>query len=420
MIDHFGNLQVLANTYDTPLVIYSEREILSSVARLKSGLPHSAQIAYSIKANPNPGLLRLVYRQGLMAEAASEAELALALRHGVEPKHLILGGPAKRPTALELALTTGTYLITAESATDLQRISEVATRCGTTANVILRVNPNSLSSRSVLRMGGTATQFGIDEMELPGVMSSLSDSQCQYRGLFMYAGSQCFEANHIVENTRYLCRLAQNLVEMGYPYPAVMDFGGGFGVPEDHSQPALDLVLLRDGLEAIFRDDLDPLRSSHPIATIFESGRYLVSTGGVLVTRVMDVKRSHGRLFAILDAGINNLGIRQLPYRTFEPFVSVLGKEERPGDESVTLAGPTCTTIDIVHRGIPLSNISVDDLVIVSNFGAYSLSYSPIFFCGHPYPAEVLVDMDGAAHLLRPRGSIEEACGHSGVGVDYP
>lgn len=415
----FGDIQVLAQQYGTPLIIYSEASLVKNVLALRSALPALSHLAYSIKANPNPTILRLlVERFGLMAEAASAGELTLAIRCGVPPNNLLLGGPAKTREAIELAAEAQIAGVLIESSNDLNRAKLIAKERGVKLNILFRLNPAYLESSSVLRMSGKYSQFGIDEDSLFQIIKECEEDSAQYAGLFLYAGSQHFLAKYIVENTRYLCRIAHRLHAKGLPPPRILDFGGGFGVPETDHQPELNLERLREGLDRVFQEELSELFRQGLERTIFESGRYLVSQAGIYVTRVMDVKRSHGKLFAILDGGINNMGIRQLKYRTFEPKIEVWGKDGDQQSESITLAGPTCTPIDIVHQGIRLGNLEVGDLVIIRDFGAYTVNFSPIHFCGHPWPAEVLVTTDGNVRLVRRRGLLSESCGLGYIDVD--
>lgn len=411
VMQEFGDIEILAARYGTPLIVYAEAVLRRNVFQLRNSIPSSSLLAYSIKANPNPTLLTLMHHFGLMAEAASEGELALALKMGVPPEKLLLGGPAKKREAVILAVEAGLSAILVESHNDLMLVRSVAQDVGRPIDVLFRVNPIHLSSQSVLRMTGLASPFGIDEEQLHEVLRACDDETARYGGLFLYAGSQHFSAADIVANTRYLCLLAANLVKDGFPVPRILDFGGGFGVTEDGSQPELDLMDLRTGLGSVFDECVAPLTANGLQRTIFESGRYLVSRAGVYVTRVMDLKRSRGRLFAVLDGGINNLGIRQMMYRTFEPKVEVWGRTTDGGSETITLVGPTCTPIDVVHKGCDLPSIKIGDIITIQDFGAYTASYSPIHFCGHPWPAEVLAAIDGSNHLLRRRGLREEACG---------
>ncbi len=400
-----------ANNYGTPLVVYSETVLQRDVYLLRKSIPSISSLAYSIKANPNPTLLYLMNQNGLMAEAASEGELALALRTGVPPEKLLLGGPAKRLDAVALAVNEGIGAILIESLNDLNLVRAVSKNIGKPINVLLRVNPTCLSSHALLRMSGIPSPFGIDEELLPEALQACEEESACYAGLFLYGGSQHFSASDIVANTRYLCSLALKLIGDGFPPPQMLDFGGGFGVTEDDSQHELDLGELRDGLTSVYEEFVAPLARLGLQKTVFESGRYLVSRSGTYLSRVIDLKRSRGKLFAVLDGGINNMGIRQLLYRTFEPRIDLLGWRRDVKREMVTLVGPTCTPIDIVHKGCELPELQVGDLIAMRDFGAYTTSYSAIHFCGHPWPAEVLVAKDGTSHLIRRRGLQDESCG---------
>lgn len=405
----FGDIETLARTYHTPLVVYSEEILHRNVSALRWALPTGSEIAYSIKANPNPGIIRVLGTLGLLAEAASHGEVLRAIRSDIPASRLFLGGPAKTTEAYAAAFDSGVSTFLVESQRDLRRLIH-ATNCRNRAKVLIRVNPTKLIAQSALKMTGVPSQFGVDEHELSDLVSECRQSSVDYAGLFLYAGSQHFHAADIVANTEYLLRLAARLATEGAP-ARMLDFGGGFGVPEDPEQRPLDLSVLKNSLASLFSELMPPLKSHGLERILFESGRYLVSTAGILVARVLDVKRSGGRRFAILDTGINNLGIRQLLYRTFEPAIEILGRPMNSSAEATVLVGPTCTPIDIVMKDCKVEGLSEGDLVIIRDFGAYTISYSALHFCGHPWPAEVLTTQKGGCILLRRRGSAEEACG---------
>lgn len=415
--NNFGDLSEIAKEYGTPVIVYSEAILSDNVRRLQNSLPRSSNIAYSIKANPNPTILKILTHKGLMAEAASVGELSLAFRSGVKSNNLLLGGPAKKIEALNLAVSSRVAAVLVESANDLAHVKDCAKKTQRKVDILLRVNPNQLLSRSTLRMGGVPSPFGIDEDHLPKVLKMCDGTTVRYAGLFMYAGSQHFSAADIVDNTRHLCRLCQKLYANGFPAPEVLDFGGGFGVPEDASQPELDLEMLHKGLAQVYHEEIEKLIKLGLRRTIFESGRYLVSSAGIYVTRVLDIRSSHGKRFAILDGGINNLGIRQLLYRTFEPEIEIWGVKVGEMAEPTTIVGPTCTPIDVVHKEAYLPGLKIGDLVVIRNFGAYTISYSAVHFCGHPWPAEVFNMTNGTTQLVRRRAMLEEACGLGYVNI---
>jgi diaminopimelate decarboxylase len=347
-----------------------------------------------------------------MAEAASAGELHMALAQGMDNRRLFLGGPAKTGIAIDTALSGKVAFAVVESATDLARVNAAAVTAGTTVDVLIRVNPTHLESHSDLRMAGIASPFGTDEETLDELMETFGNDGARYAGLHLYAGSQHFQVEDIVGNTRYLCALARKLCKAGYPAPRILDFGGGFGVPGNADQPELDLAGLRSGLDDVYREEVDELVRLGLQRTLFESGRYLVSRAGCYVSRVLDVKRSRGKRFVILDGGINHLGIHQLRYRTSPAPLRVWGRQAPPLGEPAVVVGPTCAPIDITHDACYLPPLQAGDLVVMDNFGAYTINFSPLHFCGHPWPAEVLVSKDNdEVRLVRRRGSLEEACG---------
>jgi len=406
----FSLLERSANHYDTPVVVYLKQKIMDNVDALQKSLPTPAELIFSVKANPNPTLLQIFAKAGLLFEAASTGELLHILRYGIAAEKILLGGPVKREEGIITGLTNGILAFNIESHTEILKIQDCTKRYGTLANLLIRVNPSGLSNRAVLKMGGKSSQFGVDEEELGEVIEKCSD-KTSYAGLFMYAGSQYFETGQIVSNTRYLCQVAKKQRQLGKPPVRMLDFGGGFGIPEDNSQLNLDLVRLHEDLTSVFAEELPELFQEGLERVFFESGRFLIATAAMFITRVVDVKRSRGKRFIIVDGGINNLGIKQYPYRTFEPFISVVGSERTAEDEMAIVVGPTCTPIDMVHCGIRLPRLQVGDLLAIHNCGAYHLSYSPINFCGHPTPAEVLIEEDSTLTLIRERGNLENACG---------
>lgn len=407
---HDAIIKRIADSFDTPLIVYSKAQIYDNINLLKAALPAPVELIYSLKANPNPSIAKIMIDNGLLIETASGGELAHVLHFGIEPQKILFGGPAKREDGIMLALNAEILAFNAESELDLLRIKNCALKNGKIANILIRVNPDIESTNAVLKMGGGASPFGVDE-ELISCLIDICKQRIQYSGLFMYAGSQYFNAESIVNNSKHLIKVAKKLRKNGKPPVSFLDFGGGFGVPEDSSQPPLDLKKLYNGLSVMFAEELPNLMQDGLQRIFFESGRFLTATSGIFVTRVMDIKKSRGTRFLIVDGGINNLGIKQLPYRTFEPNVTFCGESKNQKQEFSVIVGPTCTPIDIVHSGIKLPEVNVGDLLIIRNCGAYSISYSPINFCGHPNPAEVLVIEDGSYFLIRKRGSLKSACG---------
>ncbi len=186
-----------------------------------------------------------------------------------------------------------------------------------------------------------------------------------------------------------------------------VDFGGGLGIPYFEGDQELDLDAYGREVRDLFAG-LDEAFASTRF--LVEPGRHLVGEAGIYVARVLDVKVSRGKTYAILDGGMNhhlaasgNLG--QVIKRNFP--VAVLNRVGEPSREPIDLVGPLCTPLDVLARSVELPTIRVGDLVGVLQSGAYGRSASPLGFLSHPAPPEVLVS-DGKHSLIRPRGTFKD------------
>ncbi|NJL89572.1 MAG: hypothetical protein HC916_07060 [Coleofasciculaceae cyanobacterium SM2_1_6] len=416
------DIENLADIYQTPLVIYSASQLLQNVSDLKNTIPLGAELIYSLKANPNPALMQILAAQDLIIDVASTGELVHALQYGIPPKQIIFGGPGKSPEGIKIALEAGILAFNTESKQELLLLRKYSELLHTKTQVMLRVNPPLSAAEAILRMGGVASPFGIEEADLDEVISLCSPDLVEYAGLFVYAGSQYLKAEDIATNTRYLLKMIAersltNQINQTHQLPITMlDFGGGFGVPESDEQPGLDLDRLRQELKILF-DELPANLQATLQRIFFESGRFITASAGVFVTTVMDIKISRGKKFVIVDGGNNNLGVKQPQYRVFEPSIWIAGRKTEIPVEEVTIVGSTCTPLDVVHKGIKLPEVRIGDRLVIDHCGAYLLSFSPLNFCGHPVPAEVLIRTDGEPLLIRARGKLTEACG---IGFTVP
>ncbi len=412
------DIENLANIYQTPFVVYSESQLLQNVADMKTTIPDSAELIYSLKANPNPTIMQILAAQGLIIDVASTGELVHALQYGIPAKQIIFGGPGKSPEGIKIALEAGILAFNVESKQELLLLRKYSELLPTKTKVMLRVNPQLSAVEAVLRMGGVASPFGIEEEDLDEAIALCSPDLVEYAGLFVYAGSQYLKAEDIAANTKYLLKVIadRSLTNPHNPPISMLDFGGGFGVPESDQQPGLDLDRLRQELKVLFKELPANLQATLQ-RIFFESGRFITASAGVFVTTVMDIKISRGKKFVIVDGGNNNLGVKQPQYRVFEPSIWIAGRKAEIPVEEVTIVGSTCTPLDVVHKGIKLPEVCIGDRLVIDHCGAYLLSFSPLNFCGHPVPAEVLIRTSGESLLIRERGKLTEACG---VGFTTP
>ena len=398
-----------AKQYGTPCLCYEESEITYWEHTLRSALPSRAKLIYSVKASPNPALITHYIQSGLYFETASDGELTALLALGTSPDKIWVSGQGKTEEYLKNAIFYGVRHFNLESMHELEVLASLVSETEE-YECNLRINPNHSAKGSVLRTAGQSSAFGVDEILLPSVLQGKYGNLIN--GIFVYAGSQYFCADDIVKNTEYCFYLAKRFYELTGRKLLNIDFGGGFGVPEDESNPELNMAELHTALNNLFQQYLSHPCFSDQTTFYFESGRYLSARTACLITSIIDIKSSHGQKYLITDGGINCLGVKQSKYRLFPPYIRHIGKGEG-NTEEYKIVGTTCTPIDLIHPGIVLENPQIGDYICILDCGGYSLTFSPQNFNGQYIVPEVLHSNNSCLSLVRrdnyhtPFGEIE-------------
>jgi diaminopimelate decarboxylase len=287
-----------------------------------------------------------------------------------------------------------------ESAHALDQLDELATAAGLRVSCLLRINDDHASPGQSLVMTGVASQFGVD---VGAVLAEperfASRPHVEVAGLHLYMGSNIDDEDALVAQFCQAAGTARRLGDALGSQWRVVNLGGGFGAPFARAGALPRFPGLARRLGATLDGTLPGWRDGVPAIT-FESGRYLTATCGELLTRVLDVKQSHGQRVVVLESGVNHLGgmsgLRRLPQITPDLTVRDAGE---PGPAIVS--GPLCTPLDVWARRAQLPEVRPGDLVRVANVGAYGLHASLVTFLGHPFPAEVVVDDDRVHSISR-------------------
>jgi diaminopimelate decarboxylase len=384
----------LTTRYGSPLYVYDLAELRRSAARLKAALPAGSHLLYSVKANPHPAVIRELLATGAGMEISSTGELNVVLAAGAEPSGVLYTGPGKTDAEIDAAIRAGVRRFSAESAVDLGRLRAVAARLRTPAEFLLRVNSGRPSGGSGLRMMGAATQFGMDldaVLADPGLFAPHPYTRAI--GIHLFSVSNATDEAALLQEFECSLETAQVVAERAGGELPIADLGGGFAAPYAAPGQHSRYAGLRQALTELL-DRYRPAWTAAPGNLWFESGRALVGSCGVLHTTVVDVKRSRGAVFVVLDAGVNTLGGLNGLGRLLNPAVIPLvgaGPAGRPLVEA-TLVGPLCTPLDIHHRRIKLPELHPGDILTVPNVGAYGLSASLLAFLGRPAAAEIVID----------------------------
>jgi diaminopimelate decarboxylase len=400
----------LTRIYGSPLYVYSATVMERRYLALRHALARFADVFYSIKANPNPAVSKILVDLGAGLEIASGSELLLALSAGATPRRIVFAGPGKRDDELRLAIEHDIGEIHLESFEEIERLGALAAAAGKDVTVSVRVNPTAAAQGGAMRMGGKPAAFGFDEERIDDVLSALAGQpRLALCGVHLFAGTQVLDADVLVTQWSHGLDVAEAVGErIGRPLTSI-DLGGGLGIPYHSGDPELDLHRIASGAERL-ADRAEASRWLADGAVMIEPGRYLSGPAGVYLMTVLAVKQSRGQRFVITDGGMHhhlaasgNLG--QVIKRDYPVVVATRMNDPEQGAASVV--GPLCTPLDTLARQAALPDVRPGDVIAVLQSGAYGLSASPVGFLGHPMPAEVLVDR-GSHRCIRTRGSFEQ------------
>ena len=375
---------------DTPLFVYSTEHLRARQAALRAAMPERLALHYAMKGNPFPPLLSFMNTLVDGFDLASGGEMALALAAGVDPSQMSFAGPGKRDRELEAAIKAGVTL-NCESENEALRTVNLGRKLGVTPNIAVRVNPDFDLKGSGMKMGGGAKPFGVDAQRVPALVHMIIESEAQWRGFHIYAGSQALKADAIIEmQAQTLALVAALTAEIGVAPPHV-NLGGGFGIPYFPGDVEVDIQAVGSALDLALDALPDTLKDTH---FCIELGRYLVGEAGVYLTRIVDRKESHGETFLITDGGLHHQlaasGNFGTVIRRNYP-VAIATRFDAEPDEVVSVVGCLCTPLDRLSDQAHLPRAKVGDLVAIFCAGAYGASASPANFLGQGPALEMLV-----------------------------
>jgi diaminopimelate decarboxylase len=385
----------IAVEHGTPLYVYSRRAMLRRLDEFTAAFaPVNPLIAYSVKANANLSILRLLRDHGAGADIVSAGELFRALRAGIPAERIVFSGVGKTVPEMEAGAEAGILGFNVESESELHKLSRVATSSRREIPVALRINPDieSPTPHAYTRTGHLATKFGIPAEEalrvyrvadrLPGIRP---------RGIDVHIGSQILDPAPYEEAVRQILGLVTDLrrenIELEY-----IDLGGGFGVAyqDEPEKPA-----------SAFAQAIVPRMLDSGLRLILEPGRYILAPAGILVARVLHVKSMGPKTFIVTDAGMNDL-LRPSHYASYHEVTPVTLHPARrvlPFD----VVGPVCEAGDFLALDRHLERPEEDELLAVHTVGAYGFSMASNYN-QRLRPAEVLVE-ETDFRLIRRRES---------------
>jgi diaminopimelate decarboxylase len=386
-------VSALAEAHGTPLYVYSTATLTRHWKVLKRSLRGlDATICYAVKANSNLSVLAHFARLGSGFDIVSGGELYRVLKAGGHPSRVVFSGVGKRDDELAFALDVGVGTINVESAGELQRLSAVARRLKVRAPVALRVNPDvDPKTHPYIATGLRESKFGIPVADARRLyLEAVKDPHLDVRGVACHIGSQLTTLRPFVDAVGRVRALAADLARAGIILRH-LDVGGGLGVTYRDEEPPSP-----DQYGAAIRKALTGWEGEVHL----EPGRVLVGNAGILLTRVIQLKRSGKKTFVVVDAAMNDL-VRPAFYDAWHAIEPVVAPPAGARAVTCDVVGPICESGDFLARNRKLVLPAEGDLLCIRTAGAYGFTMSSNYN-SRPRAAEVLVDGDRAL-LARER-----------------
>lgn len=382
--------------YGSPCYIYSRATLERHWHAFDRALANRTHlICYAVKANSNLAILNVLARLGSGFDIVSLGELERVLAAGGDPRKVVFSGVAKRSDEMRRALQVGIHCFNIESASELQRLNQVAGEMGKVAPVSLRVNPDvDAKTHPYISTGLKENKFGIAIDDAAAIYARAAAlPNIQVRGIDCHIGSQLTETTPFVDALQRVLALVDRLAADGIHIEHI-DIGGGLGIRyRDETPPSPDE----------YARALDQALGDRPQTIILEPGRAIVGNAGILVTRVEYLKHAGDRHFAIVDAAMNDL-MRPALYNAWQAIIPVQAAQTREL-LSYDVVGPVCETGDFLGKQRELA-LAEGDLLAVRSAGAYGFSMSSNYNT-RPRVAEVMVDGNNM-HLVRARETISD------------
>jgi diaminopimelate decarboxylase len=391
----------LAQKYDTPLYLVSEKRIRDNYNRIHDALIRNykyVRVYYAAKANSNLTVLKILQSQGAYLDTVSPGEVFMGLISGYTQDRIMFTGTSVRNDELKM-LADANVTVNIDSQSELDRLLKVAVP----QIVSVRVNPEiGAGHHSHCITAGPDSKFGLCEEEVIQAYAIAKRARVERFGIHMHIGSGILDVEPYVLAVEKLLNIAKRVHdEVGIDFEFI-DIGGGFGVPYKPEDKDFDLSEFANKVVAPFKIKVAEYGLGKPFLCI-EPGRYLVCDASILLTTVNTVKVTPSKKFVGVDAGFNTL-IRPTMYGSYHPIL-VANKLGAADKETYDVVGPICESGDALAKDRMLPVIEEGDLLAVLNVGAYGFSMSSQYNA-RPRATEVLI-RQGKSFVIREREQLD-------------
>ncbi len=391
-------IKKLSEKYGTPLFIYSQKTILDHFLKLKEAFKEvKPLICYSVKANSNLSILKLLVEAGAGLDIVSGGELYRAKKIKCPSQRIVYASVGKTEAEINEAIKANIFMFNAESENEIKKINAAAGRLKKIVKVCLRLNPDvGLKTHTYITTGKKETKFGIDKKTAKGLISGVEKyKNIIIAGIHLHIGSQITESSPFVlalEGTKKFIEELSQVVDLEF-----LNIGGGLGIIYDKERPQTALEFAKNTL---------PLLKKIGLKVILEPGRFITGNAGIMVTKVLYNKESYNRKFIVVDAAMNDF-IRPSLYNAYHK-IALVDRDKNyssKGCKPADIVGPVCESADFLGKQRRLK-VKEGQYLAIFGAGAYGSSMGSNYN-SRRRPPEILVK-GRKSYLIRKRESYQD------------
>jgi len=391
-------IENIAHKVGTPFYLYSYATLLDHYRKIKRAFaPVQPLICFSMKSNSNLSVCRALVKERAGLDIVSGGELYKALKIGAKPEKIVYASVGKTAIEIDTAIKKGILFFNVESTSELVMIENLCKRLNRRTKISLRINPGIRPrTHRFITTGISESKFGLDFNTAREIFAKRNAfPHLDIIGLHMHIGSQITDKAPFVNALRKIAPFIKKLRDKGISINYI-NIGGGMGIIYSKERPQT----AKEYARAIL-----PILKKLKVKVILEPGRFISGNSGVLITRVLYVKKTPRRRFIIVDAGMNDL-IRPALYDAYHEILPLrrLGKVETFIKTDVV--GPICESADYLAKNRRLPEVEEGDLLAVMGAGAYGFSMSSNYNA-RPRAAEVMV-IRGRYYIVRRRETYQD------------
>ena len=372
-------VQDIAKKYGTPTYCYSYARLKKNINNFQKNFrSFSPLICFAVKSNTNVNLIREIKKFGLGADVVSKGELMMALKAGVSPKKIVFSGVGKTSEEINFAIEKKILLINAESESEIREIDRVAKIKKRKVKIGIRLNPNTdAKTLSQISTGKKENKFGVNEKTFFKLVNFCKSSKnIDLKCLSVHIGSQILDYKPYEKMLKVVDRIIHKI---NHKFEFI-DLGGGMGISYKYEDKKLNYSKYSEIIKKFLK--------RHKSKIIFEPGRSIIGDTGILISKIIYIKKNESKNFIILDAAMNDL-MRPALYGAHHKILPST-KSKKKSNKTYEFVGPICESTDKFNTLKNFQELKEKDLIAICDVGAYGMSLSSNYNV-RLKPSEILI-----------------------------